>query len=47
MWPPDFFSTPIADMTLGMLVRAAATLLLAVIGLEFLGGLFIVTRSDQ
>ena len=47
MWPADFFSVPFADMTPGMLLRAAATLVLATIGLEFLGGLFIVTQSDQ
>ena len=47
MWPPDIFSTALADMTFGMLLRAAAALVLATIGLEFLGGLFIVTRPDQ
>ena len=47
MWPADFFSIPFADMTFAMLLRAAATLALAAIGLEFLGGLFIVTQSEQ
>ncbi|MEO8144743.1 MAG: hypothetical protein ABI654_11050 [Betaproteobacteria bacterium] len=46
MWPPDFFSTPFAEMTSGMLLRAAATPVLALVGLEFLGGFAIVTQSD-
>ena len=47
MWPPDFFSTPFADMTPAMLLRAAASAVLGFIGLEFLGALAIVTRMDR
>ena len=47
MWPPDFFSTPFADMTHAMLLRAAASAVLAFIGIEFLGALAIVTQMDR
>ena len=47
MWPPDFFSTPFADMTPAMLLRAAASAALAFIGIEFLGALAIVTQMDR
>ena len=47
MWPPDFFSTPFADMTPAMLLRAAASAVLAFIGIEFLGALAIVTQMDR
>ena len=47
MWPPGFFSTPYSDMTLGMLLRAVASPILAAIGLEFLAALAIVVLSDN
>ncbi|MSP97902.1 MAG: hypothetical protein EXR29_11900 [Betaproteobacteria bacterium] len=47
MWPADFFSTPFSDMTFGTLLRAAASSVLAMISLEFLGALAIVTLSDR
>jgi hypothetical protein len=47
MWPSDFFSTPFPDMTFGMLLRAVASPVLAIISLEFLGALAIVTLSDS
>ena len=47
IWPADFFSTPFSEMASGMLLRAAASLVLAIVGLEFLGGLAIVTQSDH
>jgi hypothetical protein len=47
MWPADFFSTALSEMTSGMLLRAAASLVLAFVGLEFLGALAIVTQSDR
>ena len=47
MWPPDFFSTPFSDMTPAMMLRAAATAVLAFIGMEFLGALAIVTQMDR
>jgi hypothetical protein len=47
MWPPDFFSTQFVDMTFSMLLRAAASPVLGIVGLEFLGGLAIVTQSDH
>jgi hypothetical protein len=47
MWPPGFFSTPFADMSPAMLVRAAASAVLAIIGIEFLGALAIVTITEH
>ena len=47
MWPADFFSTPFSEMTSSMMLRAATTVVLAFLGLEFLGGLVIVTQPDQ
>ena len=47
MWPADFFSTPFAEMTPGMLLRAFATFVLAALGLQFLCSLVIVTLSDR
>jgi hypothetical protein len=47
MWPSNFFSTPFAQMTFGMLLRSVASPVLAIIGLEFLGSLAIVTLSDR
>jgi len=47
MWPSDLFSTPFSELTPGMLIRAAAALVLGFIGLEFLAALMIVSRSDN
>lgn len=47
MWPADLFSTPFAEMTPGMLLRAVATLVLATLGLQFFCSLVIVTQSDR
>lgn len=47
MWPPDFFSTPFSEMTFGMLLRAIASPVMVIIGLEFLGALAIVMLSDS
>ena len=47
MWPPDMFSTPLADLTFAMLLRAIASIVLLGIGIEFLGALAIVTQSDR
>ena len=47
MWPPDAFGTPLADMTLAMLLRIAASIALVFIGLEFLWALAIVTQTDR
>jgi hypothetical protein len=47
MWPADFFSTSLSDMPAGMLLRAAASIVLAIVSLEFLGALAIVTLSDR
>jgi hypothetical protein len=47
MWPPGFFSTPFAEMSSAMLLRAGASAALAVIGIEFIGALAIVLRSDH
>ena len=47
MWPADFFGTAFSEMTAAMLLRAAASLVLAIIGLEFLAALAIVTQADH
>lgn len=47
MWPPDFFSTGFSAITGGALLRAAASTVLAIIGIEFLGALAIVLLSDS
>ena len=47
MWPPDFFSTPFAEMTPATLLRAAASAALAFIGIEFVFALAIVMQSDH
>ena len=47
MWPPGFFSTSFADMSPAMLLRAAASAVLAIIGIEFLGALAIVTITEH
>jgi hypothetical protein len=47
MWPPDVFSTPLADFTFAMLLRTIASIILLGIGVEFLGALAIVTQSDR
>lgn len=47
MWPADFFSIPFSGMTIGVLLRAVASTLLAMIGLEFLCALAIATLSDN
>ena len=46
MWPGDFLSTPFPDLTTGMLLRAVASLVLGIIGLEFLAALAIAALSD-
>ena len=47
MWPEDFFSTPFSTMTVGMPLRVVASLILAAIGVEFLGALVITIMSDS
>ena len=47
MWPPHLFSTPLAEITFAMLLRAVASIILLGIGIEFLGALAIVTQSDR
>ena len=47
MWPPDFFSTPFSDMTPAMMLRAAASAVLAFIGIEFIFALAVVTQMDR
>jgi Mg2+/citrate symporter len=46
MWPAGFFSTPFSQMEAGSLLRAVASPVLAVIGIEFLSALAIVLLSD-
>jgi hypothetical protein len=47
IWPSDFFSIPFAETTGGTLLRAAASPVLAIVGLEFLGALAVVLLSDD
>ncbi len=47
MWPSDFFSTPFSEMTFGVLLRAIASAVLVVIGLEFVAALAIAMLSDS
>jgi hypothetical protein len=47
MWPGEFVGTPFPDMTIDVPLRAAASLLLAVIGLEFVGAFVIVMMTDS
>ena len=47
MWPPDFFNSPYADMTPAMLLRAAASAVLAFVGIEFAFAFAIVTQADR
>ena len=47
MWPENFFSIPFSEMTIGVPLRVVASLILAAIGLEFLGALVIVILSDS
>jgi hypothetical protein len=47
MWPANFIGSPLADVTATMFVRAAVSLVLAVIGLEFLAALVIVTQTER
>jgi hypothetical protein len=46
IWPPDFFHYAFADLPMGALIRAGASLVLAIGGLEFAGALAIVLLSD-
>ena len=43
MWPPDFFDSP---MTFAAVLRALASPVLAILGLEFLFAFAIVSWSD-
>jgi len=47
MWPADFFSTPFSGMAAGTLLRAVASPMLAIVGLEFLGALVVVVLADS
>jgi hypothetical protein len=47
LWPAGFFGTAFSGMDTAMLLRAAAALVLALVGLEFLAALAIVTQSDH
>ena len=47
MWPAEFTGTPFSDMTIDVPLRAAASLLLAMIGLEFAAAFAIVILTDS
>jgi hypothetical protein len=47
MWPADFFGSLSSGLTIDLLLRAAASLVLAAIGFEFLGALVISAVSDN
>ena len=46
-WPPQFFDHAFADLTTGEWIRAAASLVLALGGLEFAGALAVVVLSEH
>jgi hypothetical protein len=46
MWPPGVLGNPFSEMTIAAALRAAASLALGIIGVEFLGALAIVALSD-
>ncbi len=47
MWPPGVIGTPFAEMGGGMLLRAVASPVLAIIGLEFLGAFVVSLLADD
>jgi len=47
LWPAEIFSVPLSEITLGALLRAAISLVVAIIGVEFLAALAIVLLSDN
>jgi hypothetical protein len=47
MWPAGFFSALSSGPTIDLLIRAASSLVLAAIGVEFLGALVIAVVSDS
>ena len=47
MWPAGFFSALSSELTGDLLLRAVASLVLALIGIEFLGALVIAIMSDS
>jgi hypothetical protein len=47
LWPEGFFSTPFSAMTASMLLRAVASPVVAIVGVEFLAALAIVLLADN
>lgn len=47
MWPPGIFGLPFADVPGGMLLRAIAAPVMAIVGLEFLGAFVVVLLADD
>ena len=47
LWPEGYFSTPFSAMTASMLLRAVASPVVALIGVEFLAALAIVLLADN
>ena len=47
IWPPTFFGNSLSEMTIDVLIRAVASPVLAIVGLEFLGALAVVVLSDS
>jgi hypothetical protein len=46
IWPAEFSSLPLSELSGGVLLRAAASAVLAFVGLEFLGACVIATLTD-
>ncbi len=47
MWPAYFFSMPMSETPAATQIRAAAAIVLAILGLEFLSACTITTLSDN
>jgi len=47
IWPAEFFGTQFSDMAAGTLIRAIASPILAIVGLEFLAAFAIAALSDS
>lgn len=47
MWPAELFHTAFSGWTFAMLLRAVAAFVLAILGVEFLAALVVVTLTDR
>jgi hypothetical protein len=47
MWPADFFAIPFSEISAASLLRAVASIMMAILALEFLSACTITTLSDN